>query len=406
MSVIDLALEPQPGTGVVARWGAVALVIQEDDYHPEASELIGIARNLAGHAEPGRLAAHHVARTLTAMDPERVPTFCLVADADRGVAVMMQGAIELTATGPDVEVTLVGDEKPTWVDEYLTADIRRVAIGRRDAAAPEPEPSAWPVDLTAGAVPGGGLVLRPRTTPPPVVPGEAVGEAEGDDESPETVKGSVVDSGPVAPAPAADEPEPPEAAPAEYELVDLSAPAASTSGPLPTGDEQPPPAPDEPEGEMVLGIRCKRDHFNHPDAANCVICGVSMVQQTLQLERGPRPALGLLVFDDGTTFSVDTAYVIGREPDQDPLVTGGSARPIARPDPDSTLSRVHAEIRLDGWDVQVVDRGSANGTLCWQGQGQWQTVTPDDPLTLRSGATVRMASHSFVFESHHKAGHQ
>ena len=42
------------------------------------------------------------------------------------------------------------------------------------------------------------------------------------------------------------------------------------------------------------------------------------------------------------------------------------------PDVKKAISRVHARIRLDGWNVTVADAGSANGTFVAQpGDQSW-----------------------------------
>ena len=51
------------------------------------------------------------------------------------------------------------------------------------------------------------------------------------------------------------------------------------------------------------------------------------------LVRGPRPPLGLLVFDDGATYTVDADYLVGRMPDGDERVRSGELRAIARRGP-------------------------------------------------------------------------
>ena len=57
-----------------------------------------------------------------------------------------------------------------------------------------------------------------------------------------------------------------------------------------------------------------RGHFNRLDAYYCEICGLGMVQQTRVVVTGPRPSLGVLVLDDGTSYALDTDYLVGRSP--------------------------------------------------------------------------------------------
>jgi len=101
---------------------------------------------------------------------------------------------------------------------------------------------------------------------------------------------------------------------------------------------------------------------------------------------GPRPPLGLLLFDDGASYVLDTDYVIGRAPAGDPLVVAGRARPLVLDDVERTVSRVHAEVRLEGWQVLLSDRGSTNGTFWWDGAaGRWVRLVPSEARRLQPG---------------------
>jgi pSer/pThr/pTyr-binding forkhead associated (FHA) protein len=64
------------------------------------------------------------------------------------------------------------------------------------------------------------------------------------------------------------------------------------------------------------------------------------------------------------------------------------------------VSRVHAEVRLDGWDVLLVDSGSHNGTyLAVPGGQDWISVPPREPQRLAPGTRVRLGARMFTFES-------
>lgn len=156
------------------------------------------------------------------------------------------------------------------------------------------------------------------------------------------------------------------------------------------------PDEDRPDAE-VLGIMCARNHFNHPHARYCNRCGLSMLQLTHNLVAAPRPTLGFLVFDDGATWAIDRSYLIGRDPTApttaalDRLGVGGDA---------STVSIDHAEVRLENWDVTLVDLGSTNGTFVWDTQThRWERLTPRRPVTIAPGATAAVGHRTFVYES-------
>ncbi len=180
-------------------------------------------------------------------------------------------------------------------------------------------------------------------------------------------------------------------------LLDAEAEADDSRPPLPVASAA--PAPPRPR---VLGILCSRGHFNDPQAYYCDHCGISMVHQTHNLVEGDRPSLGFLVFDDGATYTLDQDYVVGREPDADPRIASGEARVLLLDDAARTVSRVHAEVRLDGWRVTVVDRGSTNGSFVWMAPtSTWQRLTPDVAVALEPGQHASFGQRAFRFESPH-----
>jgi FHA domain len=158
--------------------------------------------------------------------------------------------------------------------------------------------------------------------------------------------------------------------------------------------------PVEPPGRLVRGVICANGHFTNPENAYCHIDGISLVQSTLNVVEGPRPALGVLVLDDGSTLVLDADYVIGREPDHDPSVLSGESRPLILTDAERTVSRVHAAVLLENWDVRVIDRGSANGTfILASASDRWVKLIPDEPTTIKPGCQVRVGKREFLFES-------
>ncbi len=157
-----------------------------------------------------------------------------------------------------------------------------------------------------------------------------------------------------------------------------------------------------PAHVLVKGFRCSRNHHNDPRVSFCSVCGIRMDQRTGVLVDGRRPPLGLLVLDIGSTFVLDDNYLLGRNPEVDEAVISSRLRPIRLDDDSGTLSRVHAEIRLEGWDVLLLDRGSANGTyVAGAGQPGWSRLAPNRPIVLTPGTHVRIGRRVFTFESAH-----
>jgi hypothetical protein len=150
------------------------------------------------------------------------------------------------------------------------------------------------------------------------------------------------------------------------------------------------------EPVLVDGIMCGRMHFNPPESMFCRECGMSMHEVTRNVRRQPRPPLGLLLVDDGRGFTLDRDYVIGREPVLDGDVAAGRATPLRIADPRGTVSRLHLRISLIGWQVEVRDLGSANGSVLYR-QGGPRTLAPLDAAVLDPGARVGVGRRTVQF---------
>jgi hypothetical protein len=280
-----------------------------------------------------------------------------------------------------------------------------------------------PAEPVTPSAPAAGLDLQKEIAEAPAaepaVPDAAPPAAPVATQAPSTPDMPLIMASPEAPAeqallakPAA-EPAPPVDRNQPFQAVNLLAPAPDVQpeqrDPLPVAAPLPPAAPDvapathemADDSVQVLGVYCKNGHFDDPAARYCAICGISMAQQTLIPRLGPRPPLGVLVLDDGSIFSLDRDYVIGRDPQRDPDVQNGSARPLRVDDPYGQLSRVHLRIHLEGWQVEVVDLGSANGTGVWRpGDAQWTRVPPNTRIPIRPGTQVGFGRNQLRFESH------
>ena len=109
-------------------------------------------------------------------------------------------------------------------------------------------------------------------------------------------------------------------------------------------------------------------------------------------------ALGLLLFDDGTTFSLDGEVVVGREPDGDPRVASGDAQPLVVTDTERSVSRLHLRIVLQGGAVELIDLRSANGTAIRRPRDSaWHPLTPGAATTISPDTEVRLGNRTFMF---------
>ncbi len=278
------------------------------------------------------------------------------------------------------------------------------------------KPAAQPGGEALGEAPGTptppppGAIVSPPTAPPSSAPAEPVpfDSLPVADEPAEQAAPAAAEAPPahepatqaVAPAPAdsappagftsqllgaldSDEPEAREALPVELDPAEVRQPDANITSEV-----------------QVQGVICSRGHFNDPRSRFCSSCGISMVQNTQILTQGPRPPLGVMVFEDGATFSLSSDYVVGRQPEVSELVQDGLALPLPVDDPERSISRAHAELRLVDWDVHLVNLSGTNGSFVWDENGQqWVPIPEGQSVVLTPGMRVALGRRSAVFES-------
>ena len=108
-----------------------------------------------------------------------------------------------------------------------------------------------------------------------------------------------------------------------------------------------------------------------------------------------RPPLGQLTFDDGQVVVLNQGCVLGRTPNADEH-EGSTTIPLDG----KKISRQHAAVILDGWNVLVDDLGSTNGTIVVLAPGTPPIeVEPGTPLRLDERATVYLGSRSFTYDT-------
>lgn len=156
------------------------------------------------------------------------------------------------------------------------------------------------------------------------------------------------------------------------------------------------PTTEAPPGPAVLAGYCPNGHLSAPHADVCRVCRAVMPPQ--QAFEVTRPALGMLRLSTGDTVTLDRGVLFGRSP---VLPEGVSEMPnaVRLASPGSDISRNHAEIELDGWNVYVRDLNSTNGTVVALPGRAPVRLHPHDPYVLEPGAQVTLADVvSFVFE--------
>lgn len=160
---------------------------------------------------------------------------------------------------------------------------------------------------------------------------------------------------------------------------------------MPSGEED----PVDFSPISVTGVRCPQGHLNRMQTATCVICD-NAIDPGAPIEQGNRPVLGQLVFDDGVAYPLDRPYVIGRRPEASAPGVGT----IFLDDERHMVSKRHAEIRITGWDVKIVDLDSSNGTKVFPTGGSSQQalrLRPNDEVLLNVGSHVQIGDRTFQF---------
>ncbi|MDO4887732.1 MAG: FHA domain-containing protein [Actinomycetaceae bacterium] len=136
---------------------------------------------------------------------------------------------------------------------------------------------------------------------------------------------------------------------------------------------------------MVLALLCQYGHLNPPHGSSCRLCGAPIGGEPNWY---PRPALGEIYLSTGLRVPIDADIIIGRKPASTPESGRPRAHLVPVPSPDQQISRIHCEIRVDGWDVRLVDRNSNNGTYVLRQGEQPIRIRPSEPFFVRVGDVV------------------
>lgn len=374
------------GDGLVMVREGVVLVVLEPGAQAASTE--SILRAAQGHQ--GDDLMREIARLI--MHDDNSPSLGVIVGSLESATVLLHGEICFAAEVDGMTIGGEGVGGHEWVERSLPGAAAWIGVGALPDAPPE---GAW-WDLRDGTTQGNTVWIigapAHEVTAPPEQPAATPAET---------------------PAP------PPAAAPApppQVQLVDLQAaeppaprpplpPASASHTIIPQSPQQAAESTsndDAPEA-MVRGVQCPEGHHNNPRASYCSTCGRRMgVSHSMILVDGPRPPLGVLILDDGTSIPVVRDMVLGRDPSQHPLVKDGLAQGVPIIDSAQSISRAHLHVKLDEWELYVVDLDSSNGTFAYEEDaGSWRTLKPGDPYLLEGRDRVRLGDREVLFAQHH-----
>lgn len=112
--------------------------------------------------------------------------------------------------------------------------------------------------------------------------------------------------------------------------------------------------------DRISALMCDLGHASPPHATHCRVCGAPISDRAPQLT--DRVALAVLTFSDGTSVVADRTVLIGRDPRVESGVVGVLPHILRFETAADGLSRTHAEVRIEGWQLVLEDLKSTNGT--------------------------------------------
>lgn len=337
------------------------------------------ARTWAEHAVPDGEAV----RLTTSSDTPEEPRLPLVAGVVLASAVLRGDVAPAASAAPDdTEAAAAGDVSADAAPPVAVAPPATTLAAPAPVAAPPPAGAPAPAPGSSRPVwdaTGTGTWTPSEPGEPELVDGvpglddDGPGDGPAGDDQPEDVDSSTVLRSSAATTV-------PEAEPTELDTDHDGSTVLRSASRSPAA-----PAAPVDSGPQVLGIRCPDGHANPPHAQTCRSCGAEMGD--LEPELLPRPALGRLAFSDGNEVTLDRTVLIGRAPSANRFPKDDPPRLVRVSSPEQDISRTHVELRVEDWDVLLVDH-SSNGTRLVRPGMEPQMLHRGEPVPVRSGSVI------------------
>ena len=382
----DLQLTVVPGEGLVGRFGEVALLALSGGSGAAVDQLLATCRAL-GHAridEPGAILVDQLDALLGERMPAS-PSFCVLATSSEGVEVVLCGEVEVTRCPRRTGAAATPDPIPT---RGSTSSSTKGSTGWSPCRSARPSRRAMSASIsTTVSSPAAACDSRSATA----LPGEAP-------------PAPTIVSEPTAAWEAA----PPVPDPGARDGRGRAGGGSSRcrSG-VPRHRQSATPCPWPP----------RRSTSRCPSLAPCS-CRPCAAPRAMRTTRRPvtartaagrcstappgswnacSPHSGLLLLDDGSSYTLDAGYLIGCLPDLANSLSRGDVRPLVLPERDG-VAATHAEVVLDGWAVTVTDRAlDADTWVRRPGDREWVRLTHGRPEGIVAESQIRVGERVLTF---------